>query len=114
MKKEQNRGTLSHSLLNIINPETLVDSIEECNEVFETSLIDNGIWTISSRYSFDMISKCKKQMSTLGKYVGGESYRGILTGLSSAFILSKVEADQIINKDVTSKKYFVLFYRDVD
>ena len=104
MKKEQNRGTLSHSLLNIINPETLVDSIEECNEVFETSLIDNGIWTISSRYSFDMISKCKKQMSTLGKYVGGESYRGILTGLSSAFILSKVEADQIINKDVTSKK----------
>ena len=51
-----------------------------------------------------MISKCKKQMSTLGKYVGGESYRGILTGLSSAFILSKVEADQIINKDVTSKK----------
>ena len=104
MKKEQNRGTLSHSLLNTINPETLVDSIEECNEVFETSLIDNGIWTISSRYSFDMISKCKKQMSTLGKYVGGESYRGILTGLSSAFILSKVEADQIINKDVTSKK----------
>ena len=89
MKKEQNRGTLSHSLLNTINPETLVDSIEECNEVFETSLIDNGIWTISSRYSFDMISKCKKQMSTLGKYVGGESYRGILTGLSSAFILSK-------------------------
>ena len=51
MKKEQNRGTLSHSLLNTINPETLVDSIEECNEVFETSLIDNGIWTISSRYS---------------------------------------------------------------
>ena len=104
MRKETNRGILYHSLIKTINPEILADSIEECKEVFDTKLMDNGIWTISSKYSFNMIRECKKRMTTLGEYIGGEAYRGILTGLSTAFILSEAEAGELIKKDASSGK----------
>lgn len=104
IKKERNQGILYHSLLKTINPETLIDNIDECKEAFETKYMDDGIWTISSKYSFNAIYECKKQMITLGKFVGGEAYRGILTGLSSAYILSTDEANQLIEKDTSSKK----------
>lgn len=104
MRKEQNRGSLCYSFLKTVNPEILADSIEECKEMFDTKLMDNGIWTISSKYSFNMIKKCKERMATLGKYVGGESYYGIKTSLSDVFKISIEKADELIKKDASSGK----------
>lgn len=103
MQKKCNSGSLNYSLMRSVNPETMSDDIEECKETFATQQMDNGIWTISSLDRFQVLRKCKDEMSSLGEYVGGESYRGILTGLSTAFNISVEDANRLIEQDDSSR-----------
>lgn len=43
-------------------------------------------------------------MVTLGQYVGGESYRGILSGLSAAFNISVEKANELIEQNDSSRE----------
>lgn len=104
MQKNCNSGSLNYSLMKSVNSETMSDDIEECQETFATQQMDNGIWTISSLERFQVLRKCKDKMSTIGKYVGGESYRGILSGLSAAFNISIEKANQLIEKNDSSRE----------
>ena len=104
MKKVPNDGILNYSLMKNSVPETLHDDIEECKETFDTTLMTDGIWTISSLEGFNAIRKCSRDMSTLGRYVGDEAYRGILTGLSNAFNISIDKKEELIEKNESSKE----------
>ena len=102
MRKDKNSGLLDYSLMKNINPETLNDDIEEYKKTFETQLMDNGIWTLSSYEGFKRLKECEKQMPTLGEYVGGEEYYGIKTGLTKAFNISIEKANELIEQDKES------------
>ena len=104
IRKAKNSGLLDYSLMKNINSETLNDDIEEYKETFETKLMDDGIWTISSYEGFKRLKECEKQMPTLGEYVGGEEYYGIKTGLTKAFKISIEKANELIEQDKDSAK----------
>lgn len=104
MKKEKQNGNLFVSTIEKVNPETLHEDVEEEKEEFDTTKMNDGIWVISSLDNFNAVERLKTQMITLGDYVGGESYRGILTGLSSAFNISIDKANELETQDIRSKE----------
>ncbi|MCH5174486.1 MAG: Eco57I restriction-modification methylase domain-containing protein [Prevotellaceae bacterium] len=103
MKKEKQDGRLFISTLEKVNPEMLSENVEEEKEEFDTTKMSDEIWVISSLHNFNAVKRYKTQMITLGEYVGGESYRGILTGLSKAFNIDIDKAKELITQDIHSK-----------
>ena len=103
MKKEKQDGKLHVSTIEKINPEMLHEDVEEQKEEFDTTKMSDGIWVISSLDNFNAVERLKSQMTTLGDYVGGESYRGILSGLSKAFNISVEKAKELIAQDYRSE-----------
>lgn len=104
MKNERQDGKLLVSTIEEIIPELLNENVEERKEEFDMTRMNDGIWTISSLRNFNNIESLKPQMITLGEYVGGESYRGILTGLSKAFNIPIEKANELIDDDIRSKE----------
>ena len=104
MRKEKQDGKLLVSTIEKINSEMIHENVEEQKEMFDTTKMNDGIWVISSLHNFNIIEKLKAQMISLGDYVGGESYRGILTGLSKAFNIPVEKANELITQDIRSEE----------
>lgn len=104
MKKEKQDGKLHISTIEKVNSETLHEDVEEDKEEFDTTKMNDGIWVISSLNNFNAVERLKSKMTTLGDYVGGESYRGILSGLSKAFNITIDKAKELISQDYRSKE----------
>lgn len=104
MRKEKQDGKLFVSTIENVKPEMLHESVEEQKEEFDTAKMNDDIWVISSLNHFNTIKRLKDQMISLGNYVGDESYRGILTGLSKAFNISVAKANELMTQDDRSKE----------
>ncbi|MBQ8713542.1 MAG: Eco57I restriction-modification methylase domain-containing protein [Prevotella sp.] len=104
MTKAKSAGQIQSSSIRNVNSQTLAEDIEERKETFETHELTNGIWIISSREDFERAEAYKKSMGTLGDFVGKESYRGLLTGLSKAFNVSIETANKLITEDVSASE----------
>lgn len=104
MEKKKQNGKLLVSTIEKVNPEMFYESVEEQKEIFNTTIMDNGIWVISSLRNFNNIESLKTKMITLGKYIHEESYYGIKTALSKAFLLSIEKANELIKQDIHSKE----------
>lgn len=111
MKKEKQNGNLLVSTIEKVNPETLHEDVEEQKEEFDTTKMNDGIWVISSFENFNAVERLKTQMISLGNYVGKESYRGILSGLSRAFNINVDKAQELMSQDVRSKEILRPFLR---
>ncbi len=101
-----NNDTLGHiniSQIEEVHSKTLADDVNESKEQFTTSEMDDNIWVISSIENFHKMKALQLEMPTLNDYVGGESYRGILTGLTDAFKVRLEDYDQFVNSDETSR-----------
>ena len=79
-------------------------SVNQYAETFERSQFTSDAWTISSQSENKLLQRLEKEMTTLGKYVGGEAYRGIIAGLTEAFILDKSKRDELISQDAKSEE----------
>lgn len=85
MTKEDSKGKIRISQMSRVQAETLSMDAEERKEIFQTKEMDDGIWVISSLANFHQVKRLQELFGTLSDYVGGECYRGLLTGLSKAF-----------------------------
>ena len=70
-------------------------------KVDQTRLADSG-WSLTNKSEQLLLDKLKSKGIPLGKYVNGKIYRGILTGLNEAFIISKEKRDELIASDPQS------------
>lgn len=104
MKKERQDNEILVSTIEKINPETLHEDVEEEKEKFDTTRMSDGIWVISSLGNFNTVERLKSQMITLGEYINEESYYGIKTALSKAFLISIDKANELIAQDDRSKE----------
>lgn len=104
MSKEPSKGVLAASTIEKVDPETLPDDVDEQRELFDKKEMDDDIWVVSSLDNFHQVDRLKKEMITLGEYVGGEEYYGIKTGLSEAFNISIEQAETLIQKDASSRE----------
>ncbi len=103
MKKEPSNGQLLVSTIEKVNAETLSDDVDEQRELFDKTEMSGDIWVISSQDNFHLVERLKKELPTLGEYIGGEAYRGILSGLSDAFNVTAEQANQLMTEHESSK-----------
>ena len=69
---------------------------------FETKNLNDETWILSSNEDQFILEKIKKSCVTLAEYVGGGSFRGILTGLNEAFVIDEVTRQKLIDEDPRS------------
>lgn len=104
MSKEPSSGELHVSTIEEVNAETLPEDVEEQRELFDRNEMSADIWVISSLENFHHVERLKKEMITLDEFVGGEEYRGILSGLSDAFNITTDKANELIQEDGCSRE----------
>lgn len=69
--------------------------------VSKENLQDSG-WSLASKDKDNIISKLKHTGKPLGEYVNDKLYRGVITGLTEAFVIDKEKKDELITKDKKS------------
>jgi len=63
-----------------------------------SNLQDDG-WTLSRGEQQALLRKIREKGIPLAEYVGGKIYRGVLTGLNEAFVISAETRDRLIAED---------------
>ncbi len=81
---------------------------------FETAKFTKDTWVISSGSNNKLLEKLNKKHSTLKEFINGEALRGILSGLSQAFIIDEVTKQRIIKKDSESANFINPFVQGRD
>lgn len=89
-------------------------SIDQYAEKFETSHLSADTWSLSSRWENDLLRRLDREMITLGEYVGGEAYRGIIPGCTKAFIIDEEQKNTLISEDAASAEIIVPIVRGRD
>lgn len=102
MSNDTTAGNINITQINEVRPKALFDDVNEQLDTFHTKGMNDGLWVISSLENFHRVKKAQAAMTTLGHYVGDESYRGILTGLTAAFRLKGSEQEYFASQDDTS------------
>ena len=67
--------------------------------IFTINSLGTGTWVLSSSSDLALKNKIENTFPTLKDYVQGEAYRGVLTGLTEAFIINDEVRNQIISED---------------
>ena len=70
----------------------------------DPSQLGEETWVVSSQEDQEILSSIKSKCTTLSNYVGGNSYRGVLTGLTEAFLIDEKKKNEITDKDKNSSK----------
>jgi adenine-specific DNA-methyltransferase len=70
---------------------------------FETKNLSDETWILSSNEDQFILEKIKKSCLTLAEYVGGSSYRGLVTGLTEAFVIDEETKENLIKLHSSSK-----------
>lgn len=68
------------------------------NKISFSGLTDET-WIISTRPDQMILSQLKSSFISLSEYIGGNAFRGLLTGLTEAFILDEITKNKLINED---------------
>ena len=104
LKKEKADACLNISTMKAVNKETLAQDVDTVCEVFDKTEMDYKIWVTSSLAKFKLMKRIKKPGNTcsLNTFIKGEAYRGILSGLSDAFVVSSEKYQELISKDIHS------------
>ncbi|MGR3296309.1 MAG: TaqI-like C-terminal specificity domain-containing protein, partial [Candidatus Bathyanammoxibius sp.] len=87
---------------------------EEQHTVIQSSL-DNNSWSLVDKHTQELLYKLKDVGISLGEYVKGKIYRGVLTGLNEAFVINKETRNKLIAEDRKSAELIkpFLFGRDI-
>lgn len=79
-------------------------SVNQFAEKFALEHLSSDTWTLSSQWESDLLCRLDNEMITLGEYVGGEAYRGVLTGLTKAFLIDENTKKKIIEEDKNAQQ----------
>ena len=108
LKKEKSCDVLNVATMNVVNQETLAKDIEATSEEFDKKEMDARIWVTSSLAKFRLMKQVKEPGKThsLGTFINEKSFRGILTGLTEAYIVSEEKYNELIRQ--TNSSYDIL------
>ena len=100
---------LKVSVLNAANASDFNQNVHDTEEVFDYSQFTSDTWVISSRKEKAFIERLSSSFPTLKQVIGGEAYRGVLTGLSEAFLIDNATRQQIVDADPRAAEHIVPF-----
>ena len=91
-----------------------LDNVLERSDVFETADLDDDIWVLPSRKEFLLFKKLRSAYPSLVDYLPSPSKRGILTGLSEAFLISDETRNRLIEEDSSAEEIIEPFFAGRD
>ena len=100
---------LSVSVLTAANSWDFNHNVSSTEEIFDISQFSSDTWVISSQKEKSLLEKLSSSHQTLKDFVGGEAYRGVLTGLSEAFLIDSDTYQNIIRQDERAKEHIYPF-----
>jgi len=105
---------ISVSVLKTDRANDFYSNVKETAEIFKKNQFSEDTWVISSQNDSKLLERLKNNNTTLEKFVNGQSYRGVLTGLTDAFLISQTVKEQIISGDVKAKEKIKPFLQGRD
>jgi type I restriction-modification system DNA methylase subunit len=90
------------SVLSEANKDDFYSNVERTAERFMIDHFSGDTWVISSGNEKKLIERLKKGHKTLSEYVGSDSYRGVLTGLTEAFLINQDVRQKLIQEDTNA------------
>ena len=104
------------AILTVANEVDFNTNVRSNLEIFATKDFSGETWVISSKTEKDLLSKLRSNTQKLEKFIPQDSYRGILTGLSAAFLISEETKNNITSIDNSSIEHIRPFLqgRDVE
>jgi len=115
LSKKASTEKFSVTQVKSLDFQDLNEYVEENHyQVSQLSLPDDG-WSLINESKQALFDKLQSVSVPLGKYVGGQMYRGILTGLNEAFVIGKETKEQLIDEHSLSQELIKPFLagRDV-
>jgi hypothetical protein len=103
-KQQQNTNFISATVktLNYINE--FAAYIKSISNQIKVETLNDEIWVISSDSDQKLLSRIKSNCVSLAEYIDHKSFRGILTGLTEAFVIGNETCREIISKDSRNSK----------
>jgi type I restriction-modification system DNA methylase subunit len=99
LQKAQPQKQISISVLKESGSFDFKSNVLQTAEVFETASFSSETWVITSNIEQSFLEKLKTQFGTLSDFIGGQSFRGVLTGLTEVFLIDEEKKQKIIEKD---------------
>ena len=85
LQKAKARKSFPASYMTELN----ISTIPNAQNIFETTDFGKAAWVLSSGNDLKLLNRIKTECICLRDYVKGEAYRGILTGLTEAFLTNQ-------------------------
>ena len=92
------------SVLKAADAQDFNQNVKNTEEVFDLSQFTSDTWVISSQKEKALLGHLSSVHQTLRDFIGGEAYRGVLTGLSEAFLIDTNTYQGIVAKDERAKE----------
>jgi hypothetical protein len=77
--------------------------IQNHNFIVQQNALTSNNWTLAAQTETNLLNKIENLGIPLGTYIQNGNFRGILTGLSEAFVIDKATKDRLIKEDKNSK-----------
>jgi type I restriction-modification system DNA methylase subunit len=102
-KKSEPKKNIMVSVLTETNKDDFFSNVLHTTKFFETNKFSGETWVITSTQDQGLTQRLKKDFKTLSNFINGEAFRGIIPGLSEAFIIDKTTKDNLIKENITAK-----------
>ena len=102
--KAKKAESIKVSYLHNLSKNSFKTDVDTIAETFDTNLLDEDTWVISSLAENALFRKLRETYRFLDNYVNGESHYGIKPGCTKAFIINKNKKNELIEEDATAKE----------
>ncbi len=113
-QKAKPQKEISISVLKESNSMDFKFNVLETAENFETNSFSGETWVISSQKEQAFLEKLKTKFVTLSDFIGGQSYRGVLTGLTEAFLIDEKTKQTIVKEETNAAEVIKPFLQGRD
>ena len=103
----RNEEPAKQMIVSVLNAADALDfnqNVKNTEEVFDISQFSSDTWVISSQKEKVLLERLSATHQSLKKFIDGEAYRGVLTGLSEAFLIDSNTCQSIVSKDEKAKE----------
>lgn len=114
LRKEPPTKELLISVLQLSSSSDFESYVNSIAESFDIASLSGETWVISSKSEQSFLSKLNQKFTSLGHQLAAGTYRGILTGLTEAFLISDETKNLIIKRDSKSSRFIFPFLQGRD
>jgi hypothetical protein len=113
-KKDKPKSEFSVSVLKSSSSFDFNSIVDMTAEEFETSKFNGDTWVISSNNEQNLLERLNSDYKTLQSSLENGTYRGVLTGLSEAFLIDEETKNIIVEEDSRAQELIHPFLQGRD